>query len=236
MSNEIQTIDEQKPITAEFLIQQAVSGNSPVETIEKLLAMRKELKAEWAKEQFDEAMAKFQAECPVIKKKKAGGKTKSGGVAYYYAPIESIVEQTKDLIAKNGLSYAIKIETQPDKVKAICIVKHKAGHSEQSEMEAPLTTKTEIMSQPQVFAATATFVKRYAFCNAFGIMTGEDDTDAKDGKNIKLPLVQEVIKKIKEAKPEKIEEMKKWIEERNYTEAQKKIMFRAIEEKQNETK
>src|SRR5262249_52436437 len=36
-----------------------------------------------------------------------------------------------------------------------------------------------IMSQTQVVAAALTFAKRYAFCNAFGILTGNEDTDAQ---------------------------------------------------------
>jgi hypothetical protein len=35
------------------------------------------------------------------------------------------------------------------------------------------------MSQTQVEAATLTFAKRYAFCNAFGILTGDEDIDAQ---------------------------------------------------------
>ena len=33
------------------------------------------------------------------------------------------------------------------------------------------------MSDVQKYGARSTFAKRYAFCNAFGIMTGDDDTD-----------------------------------------------------------
>ena len=38
--------------------------------------------------------------------------------------------------------------------------------------------KTAMMNAPQQTAATMTYAKRYAFCNAFGIMTGDEDTDA----------------------------------------------------------
>jgi len=44
-------------------------------------------------------------------------------------------------------------------------------------MEVPLGNKTSVMSQTQVVAAALTFAKRYAFCNAFGIMTGDDDNE-----------------------------------------------------------
>jgi hypothetical protein len=45
-------------------------------------------------------------------------------------------------------------------------------------MTVPFGNKTDIMSQSQVAAAATTFAKRYAFCNAFGILTGDEDTDA----------------------------------------------------------
>jgi len=165
-------------LSPESLIEKALTNNVAVETIEKLLAMRRELKAEFAKEQFDLAMANFQSECPVIEKRKNGATT-GGKVAYKYAPLESIVQQTKEVIGRNGLSYQIKIETGKELVKAICIVKHISGHSESSEMEGPHGVKTGIMSNTQVYAATSTFLKRYAFCNAFGIMTGDVDNDAQ---------------------------------------------------------
>lgn len=165
--------------SVETLIAKAIENNTPVETMEKLLAMRRELKAEYAKEQFDKDMALFQGECPTIKKTKAGGKTNSGQVAYYYAPLDAIVDQTRSLIQKHGFSYAIQTITEADKVKVTCRVKHKAGHSESSDVEVPLGTKTGVMSASQVVASALTFAKRYAFCNAFGILTGDDDDDSK---------------------------------------------------------
>ena len=166
-------------VSVENLIKQAITSNSTVDVMERLLAMRRELKAEAAKEQFDTAMAEFQNECPIIKKAKAGGKTNSGVTGYYYAPLDTIVQQTKALIMKHGFSYSIQTETRTkDKeVVARCIARHKAGHSESSDMTVPLGGKTGIMSDTQVVAAAITFAKRYAFCNAFGILTGDPDTD-----------------------------------------------------------
>jgi ERF superfamily. len=44
------------------------------------------------------------------------------------------------------------------------------------------------MSDTQHVAAALTFAKRYAFTNAFGIMTGDDDNDAaKTGKEKHRP-------------------------------------------------
>ena len=162
---------------AEALIAQAIEKNVPVETMERLLVMRRELKAEYAKEQFDNAMSAFQAACPTITKTKSVF-TKSGVKAYSYAPLEAIVAQVKELLKTYGFSYAVQTETLDGSVKATCIVKHRFGHSESSSIAVPLGNKTDIMSQTQVVAAALTFAKRYAFCNAFGILTGDEDTDA----------------------------------------------------------
>ena len=175
-------VNTKKDLSIENLLIKAVEQGTPVETMERLLAMRKDLKAEKAKEAFDSAMAKFQSECPIIKKKKAGGQTKSGQVAYYYAPIDLIVSQVRPFISKNGFSYSIQTKTLKGLVKAICIVKHELGHSESSDMTVPLSAGTNIMSAPQITASALTFAKRYAFCNAFGIMTGDEDNDATPQK------------------------------------------------------
>lgn len=171
-------------VSVENLIQQAIVHNTPVDTMERLLAMRRELKAEYAKEEFDKAMAKFQGECPTIKKTKAGGKTNSGSVAYWFAPLDVIVDQVKEPIERNGFSYLVRTETKAEGVKVTVIVKHKAGHSEPTDVEIPLGTKTGVMSASQVTASALTFAKRYAFCNAFGILTGDDDDDANLTKNV----------------------------------------------------
>lgn len=176
-------VREEAPITAheargEALIAQAIEKGVDVGTMERLLVMRRELKAEAAKEAFDTAMAKFQAECPTIVKTKEV-KTRGGVVAYRYAPIESIVEQVRDALQRNGFSYKTNQELLPAGVKITIRVIHAQGHSEETSMEVPFGSKTDIMSQSQVAAAASTFAKRYAFCNAFGILTGDEDTDAR---------------------------------------------------------
>lgn len=181
----------------EALIAKAIDKGVPVETMERLLSMRRELKAELAKEEFDRAMSAFQADCPTIEKTK-GVKTKSGVIAYKYAPIESIVSQVKEFLKKHGFSYSTTmelIENGTIKVRVAIKVTHSAGHSEITEMTVPLGNKTDIMSQTQVVASAQTFAKRYAFCNAFGILTGDEDSDAK------TEAQSPKTKSINEAKP-----------------------------------
>jgi hypothetical protein len=163
----------------EQLIARAIDKNSTVETMEKLLSMRRELKAEWAREEYHKSLAAFQRVCPVIKKDKIV-RNRDGSERFRYAPIESIVSQTKDLIEEHGFNYKTdspKIEAAGF-VSAICIVTHKAGHSETSSFGVPID-KDAFMNEPQRFASALTFAKRYAFCNAFGILTGDEDDNAE---------------------------------------------------------
>lgn len=164
--------------SAEALISQAIINKVDVGTMERLLAMRTQIKAEHAKESFNRAMANFQAECPMIEKTKPVY-TKDGRLAYKYAPIESIVSQVNPYLKKHGFSYSTTMELKEKGVRVVCKVTHELGHSEESPMEVPFGSKTQIMSDSQVTAAASTFAKRYAFCNAFGILTGDEDVDGK---------------------------------------------------------
>ena len=179
-----------KETSVSEFISQAIAQNLPVETMERLFALRERVKAETAREAFIAAMAKFQSECPVIVKTKEVY-TKSGGKAYAYAPIESVVSQVKDALASNGFSYSTNMEMSGTGVKVTIKVQHILGHSEVTEMSVPLGSKTAVMSDSQVVAAASTFAKRYAFLNAFGILTGDEDVDGADVKKEEVAPVSD---------------------------------------------
>lgn len=165
---------------ATALIAQAIDKNVSVDVMERLLTIRRELKAERAKEEFDKAMASFQAEMPTIEKKVQG-------YNYKYADLTSIIEQVKELLAKNGFSYTFDTKEEANKIIVFCRVKHIGGHSEVSEATITKETTTK-MNASQQSGAAMTYGKRYAFVNSFGILTGEEDLDGKTGKNNELPV------------------------------------------------
>lgn len=165
----------------ENMLMAAVEKGLPVETIERLLAMRKDLKAEYAREEFFKAMAALQGEMPVIKKdKQVKFSTKAGEkVDYSYAPMDSIIAQIGELVGKHGFSYKFEIEETPTTIKVTCIATHSAGHSEQSSFTSSIGG-TGLMSASQKAAGANTYGKRIAFCNVFGITTGDEDNDGNN--------------------------------------------------------
>jgi hypothetical protein len=171
----------QVDINPQALIAAAIEKNVPIEMMEKLLSMRERLRAEAAEMAYREAMAKFQSECPIIPKRKEVF-DRQGKLRYRYAPIDDIISTVKPSISKYGFSYTTKteqVETPRPGIQATVIISHVAGHSEQSAFFAEINVEA-YMTQPQKWASASTFAKRYAFCNGFGIMTGDDDNDANE--------------------------------------------------------
>jgi len=162
-----------------LMVHAVQSGN--IETMERVMAIRRELKAEAAKEAYFAALSAFQSECPIIKKTK-GVKDRSGSTRYHYAPLDMIVRIVAPLLTKHGLSYAIESAViglgEESALEAVCKVYHEAGHMESSRFSVPILAP-EFMSKPQTFGAASTFAKRYAFVNALGILTGDEDNDAQ---------------------------------------------------------
>jgi hypothetical protein len=180
--------------SVDALISQAVASGASVEVLERLFELHEKVKGSKAKEAFVAAMAKFQSEVPVIKKTKKVMNKDGRTVRYTFAPIESIVEQIKKPLVNNDFSYRWETAQEAGVVKATCIITHTMGHSEQSTFEVGIDTEG-FMTAPQKSASALTFAKRYSLCNALGISTGDEDTDAtdvgreKDAKNPKTKLM-----------------------------------------------
>jgi hypothetical protein len=160
-------------------IHEAIEKGLPVETMEKLFALREKVKAEQAREAFVEALSAFQSAIPVIKKNKTVMNKDGRSVRYQYASLDAIAEAIKKPLTQNGLSYRWEVQNTPEFIKATAIVTHKLGHSESSSFEIPID-KEGFMTAPQKYASALTFAKRYSLVDILGIATGDEDTDAVD--------------------------------------------------------
>ena len=179
----METLPALKDNMVDLLISQAIDKNVPVEALEKLLAMRKEWRLEVAEEEFNIAMTGFQSECPIIKKtKKVYGKS---GYLYSYAPIESILHQVKPTMVKYNFSYSIQSITEERYVEAICVVYHIHGHSRSTSFRVPIDVNemTAAMTKEKYVTGRLMYCSRYAFRNAFGITTGDVDSEEEITEN-----------------------------------------------------
>jgi hypothetical protein len=200
---EVKVVNEGESKEVSNFIASAIEKGLPVETMEKLFALREKVKAEYAKEEFMRAMANFQKDCPIIEKKNAV-KNKSGQVVYHFANLGDIVEQVKKPLGDNELSYDFVTEDLKDFLKVTCVVTHSLGHSKSSSFQIPIGTEA-YMTDVQKYGARLTFAKRYAFCNALGILTNDEDIDAKE--NQKVNISKEIVEQVEKCTTE--DELKK---------------------------
>ncbi len=165
-------------INPEALIMKGIENNLPVESLERLLAMRETLKAEQAKEAFFMALAQFQADCPIIVKNKKVMQKNSNQVRYAYASLDSIISQISPLLKEHGLSYMFKSESREGAIIQSCEVHHYMGHVEVSSFTIPIDVDG-YMGDAQKSGSASSYAKRYALTNAFGILTSDQDDDAQ---------------------------------------------------------
>lgn len=171
-------VSEQQTEVSVF-IQQAIDKGLPVETMERLFALREKVNAEEARNAFHKAIAEFQNACPEVQKTKKVMNNDGQSVRYQYAPLDEIIKQIKKPLMNAGLSYSWNVKNDPEMIEATVKITHTLGHSETSSFQIPID-KGGYMTAPQKYASALTFAKRYTLVNALGISTGEEDTDATD--------------------------------------------------------
>jgi hypothetical protein len=194
---------ENEIITSENEI--VLTGNTGIESIlpmaiekgdvailERTYSLYKEMKADRAKDLFFRSLADFQSECPAINK--SNDVTINGSVRYKFASLPDIVDGVKKLLKKYGFSYVIKTKQESDRVTAICESHHEAGHTESTEFSIPVDSGKN-MSNAQYTASALTYAKRYAFLNAYGIMTADTDDDGQQTVEHKPQQTQKPIAK-----------------------------------------
>jgi len=161
------------------LLTKAVEGGASIDTLERLLAMAKEVRAEQARAAWHSAMADFQADVPeVVKSKIAKVRTKSGAeYSYQYAPLQDLISAVRPALAKHGLSVVFETNVTKDHVLARCLVGHADGHVQSCEFVIPIDLQSHMNAAQQV-ASACTYARRYAYMSALGLSPEDDDDGA----------------------------------------------------------
>ena len=126
------------------------------------------------------ALSKFQKEAKPITKSATNPFFKSK-----YAPLESVIEDTKELREKHGLSVS---QFPSGENELSTILMHTSG--EWIEASVKLHSKD---NTPQSQGSAITYMRRYAFSSILGLAT-EDDDDANVAQGFKETKKQVVTK------------------------------------------
>lgn len=176
----------------------------PIETLERIMAMRDREIAQQARRAFYAALASFQGECPVIAKDDKAGDSTFG---YKYASLDTIKNKISPLMVKNGLSYRVEnsfahAEDGNASVTATVIVSHSAGHSEASSVTIPIDRASR-MNASQKVGSACTYAGRYALVAALGLVCGGEDNDAQSLNAEPQQAKTEPVKPKAQAKPQR---------------------------------
>jgi hypothetical protein len=213
VSTEVSESRVAAPTDVMAMLGRALEQGHSVETIERLVALRERMKAEWAREQFFAALSEFQAEVPAVAKTKTVMNKDGRTVRYKYAPLDAIVEPVKPALRDHGFSYTIKpVQDEPGQLTAVVIAHHKDGHGEETRFTVPIDTDS-YMTSPQRVGSARTFAMRYAFCNAFGILTGDADDDANSADNAEVTADKAAPYIARQDKCETLEELRELMQQ-----------------------
>jgi hypothetical protein len=172
------------PASMPRLMELAVqSGKDGIEVLERLVALNERMMDRAAREEFAQAMAKFQSECPPIKKTSTAViTTKAGGqYGYAYAELDEIARTVNPLLSSHGLSYTWNSETREGLLVCTCRLRHANGHEEQAVFSAPIDTAAA-MSGSQKHAAALTYARRQSLVQVLGLTTCDPDDDGQGGQ------------------------------------------------------
>ena len=168
-------------LDAQALISQALSVGANVETLERLVALAKDMRAELAREAWYAAMVEFQRTCPAVKKTSSAKIMTRGGGAYgyWFAPLDAIMSTILPVMGRLGLSVAWRSRIEANQVAVECVVSHTLGHQEGSgEIVMPVMPGDTGANPAQRVGISLTYAKRYALLGVTGLAP-EDDDDAR---------------------------------------------------------
>lgn len=164
--------------TIDKLLHAAVDKNVSPEALEKLLNLEERITARQAKQQYAEALEKFQSECPPIFKA-------TKGQLANYAKLDDIEKHVRPYLRANGFSYDWDrelLEGHAGWMRVVAILRHQGGHEERRGFPVPIDQlKTRdgrnVRSGAQEVGASDTYGMRRSFLSVLG-MAPTDDNDA----------------------------------------------------------
>ena len=167
-------------------------GDVEPERLEKFLDLQFKWEDKQAERAFYAALAKFQSECPpVIKTKNAsyGLKIKTN---YNWAPLDEIVEHIRPYLKKTGLAYMFDIqELEEGRMNIATTIYHTDGHSITSNYQSDALNDGGTMNNSQRRKSALSYSKRASLENAFGLVTADQDDDAR--RALDKPLSEDQI-------------------------------------------
>lgn len=182
------------------LIKIATQKDLDPDRLEKFIDLQFKLEDKQNEKAFKSALANFQGDVPnIYKSKKVDFKSKTGSrTKYDYAPLEEIVETIKPHLQNHGLSFSfdIKIIANEKQRELITTVNHSSGHSRDFSYFFDPIHDDARMNMSQRSKSALSYAKRAALENALGLVTANEDDDARGTVKNLAPVSKADVEKV----------------------------------------
>lgn len=190
------------------IVQLAIQLGAPIETVERLLAMKERVEADEARKKFNAAFAAFKGEAvKIIRTKQITDGPLKGK---RHAELGVIVSTVTPALSAHGLSISWRMtKDEKDWMEVCCTLRHVDGHSESVTMGgAPDTGPGRNAIQAR--GSAKTYLERYTATAILGLAPEDEDNDgAGAGEAISQEQGSEWVAAIEGSRtPEEV--MKNW--------------------------
>ena len=177
--SELSVVRDNTVITPMSLVQMAVEQNADLDKLERLMDMQERWETNESRKAYNQAIAKFRAECPAIKKTKKAHNSK-------YAGLSETIEQIKPHLEACGLSHSWHTDQSSGAIAVTCKITHALGHSDATTLTAE-PDKSGSKNSIQSIGSTVTYLQRYTLGSILGLASTDDfdnDGNTPDSETI----------------------------------------------------
>lgn len=161
----------------------AVESGADLDRLSLLMDLHERFERNEARKAFDDAMASFRSEQMVILKSKYVDIP--GGAKFFHAQLADVCAAVIGNMSKYGLRHRWRTEQPDGNVKVSCIISHKLGHSETTELLSKPDTGGN-KSPIHAVASAVALLERYTLLAAVGLAARDMDSNPR-GTGVKDP-------------------------------------------------
>ena len=161
-------------ITPLSLLSSALDRGADEQVLSQLIGLHERSRADDARCAFEAALTAAKAELPVIAKTQIAS---IGSKHYRHEDLAEIARAVGPVLARHGLAYRFRSNSDGERVTITCVTSHRDGHSEENSLSAGADHSGE-KNAIQAIGSTLTYLQRMTLKAALGLAAADDD----DGK------------------------------------------------------
>jgi hypothetical protein len=168
------------------ILQSAIEKGTDPEKLGKLMDLVERFEANQAAARFAEAMAQFQADCPLVPKLRTV-KKRDGGEMYHYANYEDVYSVARPHLKSAGIAVSFSTPAGENGLwRMVCHVsvgsrtvdyQFSGPEMTAADLTAYAKSKPGGMNVEQARGEQLSYRKRYCLCAALGIVVSDEDND-----------------------------------------------------------